>query len=128
MGVCFLEESSIKNTNNYETVIVMDNSLGQERLGEITEKFKILIEENAIIEDMGLWGRRRLAYPIDHKTEGYYVYIEFKSPPEFSKELQRVARLTSGVLRAIIIKKVKRKIKLKKKTKIYEQNLGGVDA
>ena len=51
------------------------------------------------------WGKRRLAYEIDDETEGYYVQIDFTSEPEFPAELDRVYKITSGILRTLIIKK-----------------------
>ena len=69
------------------------------------EKFTNLISSNGTVESVDEWGKRRLAYPIDYKTEGYYVLVNFSSKPEFPKELERIYGITEGVLRTIVIKK-----------------------
>ncbi|MBR4723397.1 MAG: 30S ribosomal protein S6, partial [Clostridia bacterium] len=51
------------------------------------------------------WGKRRFAYEIDDKTEGYYVLVDFTSDGDFPKELDRQYRITDGILRTIIIRK-----------------------
>ena len=49
------------------------------------------------------WGKRRLAYAIDYKTEGYYVLMSFTSAPEFPRELDRILGITEGVMRSMIV-------------------------
>ena len=66
---------------------------------------KALIEANATVESVDVWGKRRLAYPIDYKTEGYYVLVNFASEAEFITELERIYNITDGVLRTIVIRK-----------------------
>jgi len=51
------------------------------------------------------WGKRRLAYPINDLPEGYYVLVEFESKPDFPAELDRIFKITEGILRSIIIAK-----------------------
>ena len=70
----------------------------------MVEKFKSLIEANGEIESVDEWGKRRLAYPINDLTEGYYVLINFKSGTDFPAELERVYGITEGVIRNIVIK------------------------
>ena len=91
--------------NKYETIFVLDVALEEEKLEALTEKFKALISENGTIESVDVWGKRKLAYPIDFKTEGYYVLVNFASNPEFPKELERVYGITDGVMRTIVIRK-----------------------
>ena len=91
--------------NKYETIFVIDASLAEDQINATTEKFKALIEANATVESVDVWGKRRLAYPIDYKTEGYYVLVEFTSNPEFPAELERVAKITEGVLRVMTVRK-----------------------
>ena len=91
--------------NKYETIIVVDNSNGEEATTAVVDKFKSLIEKNGEIESVDEWGTRRLAYPINDLNEGYYVLINFAAKPEFIYELQRVYRITSGILRTIVVKK-----------------------
>ena len=91
--------------NKYETIFVLDAALEEEKITALTEKFKALISENGTIESVDVWGKRKLAYPIDFKTEGYYVLVNFASNPEFPKELDRIYGITDGVMRTITIRK-----------------------
>jgi len=91
--------------NNYETIFVLDAALSEEEITALQEKFTNLISKEGEIESVDVWGKRRLAYPIDYKTEGYYVLVNFKSSPDFPKELERVYGITEGVLRTIVIRK-----------------------
>ncbi len=91
--------------NNYETIFVIDASLPEEQITAITDKFKAMIEANGKVESVDVWGKRRLAYAINYKTEGYYVLINFASEAEFVAELERVYNITDGLLRTIVIRK-----------------------
>lgn len=92
-------------TSNYETVLILSLSLGEEEIKNAVEKFKKLISDNGTIESVDEWGKRRLAYEINDETEGYYVLINFSCDHDFPAELDRVYKITDGVLRSIIIKK-----------------------
>ena len=94
-----------KNIANYETVAIFNVNLGEEGIAALTEKFKALIAENGTVTNVEEWGKRRLAYPIEDETEGYYLFIEFTSAPEFPSELDRVYKITDGVLRSLIVVK-----------------------
>ncbi len=91
--------------NKYETIFVVDASLEEEAITGIVDKFKTLISKAGEIESVDEWGKRRLAYPIDFKTEGYYVLVNFSAKPDFPAELERIYNITDGLLRSIIIKK-----------------------
>lgn len=91
--------------NKYETMFIVDASRTDEEIASLVDKFRTLIEANGEIDSVDEWGKRRLAYPINDLIEGYYVLVNFTSNPEFPKELDRVYRITSGILRTIIIKK-----------------------
>ena len=91
--------------NNYETIFVIDASLQEEQINAISEKFQAMIAANGKVESVDVWGKRRLAYPINYKTEGYYVLVNFASQAEFVAELERVYNITDGLLRTIVIRK-----------------------
>ncbi len=91
--------------NKYETIFVIDASLAEDQIEALVEKFKSLIAENATTESVDVWGKRRLAYPIDYKTEGYYVLINFECQAEFIAELERIYNITDGILRTIVVRK-----------------------
>ena len=91
--------------NKYETIFVLDAALEEEAINALSEKFQKLIADNGTVESVDVWGKRKLAYPIDFKTEGYYVLVNFASNPEFPKELERIYGITDGVMRTITIRK-----------------------
>ena len=90
---------------NYETVMVISMKQGEEGIQAIVEKFKALIEKHATLLNVDECGKRRLAYLINKESEGYYVLMNFESEAEFPAELDRVYKITDGVLRSLIIKK-----------------------
>ena len=92
-----------KISANYEVVFIMDGRLPEEQVAALTEKFKNLVEQNSTAMEVEEWGKRRLAYAIDYKTEGYYVLMSFTSGPEFPKELDRILGITEGIMRSMIV-------------------------
>ncbi len=89
----------------YETVMIFNTKLGEEGIQKLAEKFKSLIADNATVDKIEEWGKRRLAYPIMDELEGYYILVEFTGKPDFPAELDRVYKITDGVLRSMIIRK-----------------------
>jgi len=94
-----------KQSGHYETVMVLNTKLGEDAIQAVVEKFKALIGQHGTINNVDVWGKRRLAYLIEDETEGYYVLIDFTSKPDFPAELDRVYKITDGVLRSLIISK-----------------------
>ena len=92
-----------KVSANYEVVFVVDPAQGEEGVAAQVNNFKTLIEQNASNVEVEEWGTRKLAYPIDYKTEGYYVLVNFTSAPEFPRELDRKLRIADGILRSLIV-------------------------
>jgi len=92
-------------TAQYETVMILSTTLGEESINALVEKFKELIAQNGTVDNVDVWGKRRLAYLINDEAEGYYVLINFTSEKEFPAELDRVYKITEGVLRSLIVKK-----------------------
>ena len=92
-------------TANYETVMIVSMKKGEEGIQAIVEKFKNLIEKHATLKNVDEWGKRKLAYLINKESEGYYVLFDFESTAEFPTELDRVYKITEGVMRSIIINK-----------------------
>lgn len=90
---------------SYETIMVITTKNGEDATAALVEKFKTLIEQNGTIESVDDWGKRRLAYEIQDEVEGYYVLVNFTCPPEFPAELDRVYKITDGVLRSLIVAK-----------------------
>lgn len=92
-------------TKKYEAMMVFSVVSGDEATAALAEKFKTLIAEHGTVENVDDWGKRRLAYPINDEVEGYYVVVDFESNTEFPAELDRVAKITDGVLRTMVISK-----------------------
>ena len=88
---------------NYEVVYILDPALGEEAIAAMIEKFKALVETQGTVAAIDDWGKRRLAYPINDLNEGHYVLMTFNATPEFPRELDRVLRITDGVMRSMIV-------------------------
>ena len=92
-----------KISANYETLYIIDPTQGEEGVPALVQKFKTLVEENGTLKEIDEWGKRRLAYPINDLLEGYYVLMTFTSGAEFPAELDRIFKITDGILRSLII-------------------------
>ena len=91
---------------NYEAMLVFSVKESEDAAKALVEKFKSLIEKNGTVESVEEWGKRKLAYEINYEAEGYYVLYTFTSKPDFPAELDRIYKITDGVLRSLIIAKV----------------------
>ncbi len=87
----------------YECMYILDPSL-EEKDGKI-EEIKRWMEEKGSVEEVDVWGTRKLAYPIKKKEEGYYVVVRFTSEPEGVQELREKFRLEPAVLRFMIVRR-----------------------
>lgn len=90
---------------SYEAVFIFSTKLDEEGIVAIKTKFQDLIAGNAELGEIDEWGTRRLAYPINDETDGFYVLYNFVSGPEFPAELERIAKITDGVLREMVVRK-----------------------
>lgn len=88
---------------NYEAMYILDPSLNEEAVAALVAKFKAVVEANGTVSEVDEWGKRRLAYPINDLMEGYYVLMTFNAKPEFPRELDRILRITDGVMRSLIV-------------------------
>ena len=88
---------------NYEAVYILDPSLSEEATAELVAKFKALVETKGTVTEVDEWGKRRLAYPINDLMEGYYVLMTFNAAAAIPAELDRVFRITDGVMRSMIV-------------------------
>ncbi len=92
-----------KITANYETMYILDASLEAEKLTALVEKFQGLVETTGTITEVNQWGKRRLAYPINDMMDGYYVLMTFTAPASLPAEMERIFRITEGVMRYMTI-------------------------
>ena len=98
-----------KKTCFYETLFVVSGALSEEDAKSVQDKFTALIAANGNLIAVNEWGKRRLAYPINDKNDGYYVLVNFKSEGSFTAELERVYGITEGILRSIVIRQIEDK-------------------
>ena len=89
----------------YETVVVFSLKNGEEAVSALVQKFKELIEKNAVLDSVDEWGKRKLAYLINKESEGYYVLFNFTSESDLPAELDRIYKITDGILRSLIVRK-----------------------
>ena len=101
--------------NRYEMIYIIDTGLEEAARKELIEKVSGLIENNGgEIEKVDeTWGKRRLAYAIDYKTEGWYVLVNFKASAELPRELERNLQINENVLRYLVVKLVEKRSNVK---------------
>lgn len=92
-----------KVSAKYESIFIVRPDLSEEDTAAVVEKFKALVEQNGTLEGVDEWGKRRLAYEINDFNEGYYVLMNFTAGPEFPAELDRIYKITDGIIRSIIV-------------------------
>lgn len=89
----------------YELVLVLSLSKGKEAVEALKAKFIDMIGKHGTLGEVEEWGKRKLAYPINYETEGFYVVAQFECDENFPAELDRVINITDGVLRSLIVAK-----------------------
>lgn len=92
--------------NQYEALYIIVPTLDDEAIKASVEKFKGIVASNGgEVVAVDEWGKKRLAYPIAYKTEGYYVLMSFSCPPELPKELERNFKNDEAILRYLVTRK-----------------------
>lgn len=92
--------------NKYEALYIITPDLEEEAIKSTVEKFSGIVTANGgTIESVDEWGKRRLAYAIDYKTEGFYVLMTFLAAPEFPRELERNLKNDESILRYLVTRK-----------------------
>ena len=91
----------------YELLLMLDPELVEDRQGEIVARMRALVERGGgTWSSHDIWGRRNLAYEIDHKGEGFYHLVTFSAEPETLEELSRILRITDGVMRHLAVRRI----------------------
>lgn len=89
----------------YETMYILYPDLDEEAIDTLINRFRDLVTgEGGEVVKLDRWGKRRLAYEINHVRDGFYVVMKFKAESNTADELDRVFKITDGVLRHIIIR------------------------
>ena len=92
--------------NSYELLYIIDNEISDEAKEAVVAKISAVITDNGGTIDGGdKWGTRKLAYPINYTTGGYYVLVNFTAQATLPSELERVMRITDSVVRFLVVKK-----------------------
>jgi small subunit ribosomal protein S6 len=100
--------------NKYEVVYIIDPAVEDEARKALIARFNDLITGNGgSVDKVEEWGKRRLAYAIDYKTEGYYVLVNFQAEADLPKELERNLQISDSVIRYQVIKLIERKVGIK---------------
>ena len=90
----------------YELLFFVDPASTEEARAGAMKRIEVAITANGgTIDSVEDWGKRKLAYLINDEAEGYYVLFNYQAAPEFPAELDRVVKITDGVLRSLIVKK-----------------------
>lgn len=90
---------------HYELMLILDNELEERTLADTVDNLiKVVPAESGTVDNVDIWGRRRFAYDIQKKSEGYYVVVDFHAEPTTTKELDRQLGLNESVLRTKILR------------------------
>jgi small subunit ribosomal protein S6 len=91
--------------DTYEAMLIVIPELDEEQVENTISRFQTIIERTGGgVENVNHWGRRKLAYEIDHRTDGFYVVMEFTAGERTLVELKRILRVSDDVLRHMIVK------------------------
>ena len=91
--------------NKYELIYVIDTAMEESARNELIARFNGMIEaDGGKVEKVEEWGKRRLAYAINYKTEGYYVLVNFTANAELPREIERVMQINESILRYLTVK------------------------
>jgi len=104
----------------YECMLIIANNVGEEPRAKLVEKFVKMTGDNSAKVDK--WGLKKFATPIDHKKDGYYYLVHFKSTPDVPKKIGAAMNITKGVVRYMFVCKDGQKVhKSKVKAKAKEK-------
>lgn len=90
---------------NYELMFIIDPVFDDETKKQVIETVKEIIAADGTVKEEDVWGMRKFAYPINKKTEGYYVVLQFEASPQLPKELDRRLKISDYCMRHLIVNK-----------------------
>ena len=92
--------------NKYELLYIIASDVSEEKREELIKKFSSYVEaKGGTIEGIDKWGMRKLAYPINFKTEGYYVLMNITMNPQEVEPMAKLMNITEGIVRQLFVKK-----------------------
>ena len=90
----------------YEMLFILDSTLTDEARESIIKKIEDLVNKNGgVVEKTDRWGMKKLQYPINYKSEGYYVLMTFEAAKTLVVEIKRIVGITDGIIRRLITKR-----------------------
>ncbi|GEP47471.1 30S ribosomal protein S6 [Microbacterium saccharophilum] len=93
------------HTHQYELMVILDPEIDERQVGTNLDKFlKVITNEGGSIDNIDIWGRRRLAYEIQKKTEGIYAVVNFTATSEATQELDRQLKLNEQIMRTKVLR------------------------
>ena len=108
---CRLLSEGGENMKKYELLFLIDSSIDNQEIEETVAKFSDTIKNNGgNVTEVNNWGKRKTAYEVNKKWEGFYSLINFEAPAELIKELERVLRIDERVMKFLVIKVDEKKI------------------
>jgi small subunit ribosomal protein S6 len=85
---------------HYEVMIILDSELEEKTIAPSLEAFlNVIRADGGTVNKVDMWGKRRFAYEIDHKSEGYYVVVDMEATPAAIAELDRQLNLNEAIIR-----------------------------
>lgn len=102
-----VREEVISNMKSYELFLIFSMNLSEEDRDNLISKFCDIVKSDGQVDNVDKWGRRRFAYPIQKQHEGFYVILSFQSGSKVPAEITRVAGITDGILRNLLVVKEK---------------------
>ena len=97
-----VEDSELRD---YELVIIISPEVGDDAIeGTLDNLSKFFTESGGSVTNVNRWGKRKLAYPLKHFMEGYYVLIQLKMNPASGKQLEANLRISEDILRHLLIR------------------------
>lgn len=88
----------------YEVVLIFAPNMEEEARNTLIERFKGIVETNGTVDNVDVWGSRKLAYEINDFQEGYYVLLNITSGADVVDEIDRIAKITDDVIRHMIVR------------------------
>jgi small subunit ribosomal protein S6 len=92
--------------NKYELVLVVNAKIEDDARAAVVDKAKAYVERfGGTVTEVEDWGKRKLAYEIQHMKEGFYYFIQFEAAAEAPAEIERRVRIMENVLRYLVVRK-----------------------
>ncbi|NLL55666.1 MAG: 30S ribosomal protein S6 [Clostridiales bacterium] len=89
--------------NDYQLLYIIDNDIGEEEKAALVDRFSdLIVSLGGSVSSVDKWGARKLAYPIQNKTDGYYVLVKFTADANAPAEINRQMKISDSILRQLI--------------------------